>query len=234
MATKEQVIANRTFATERYILSTMPVLYLPLWKTDSGESGDSFISSDGGGHLCTVTGATWGIQGRDFNPATPDWIEIPAAVTQLDFTSGAFSFIFTIDVDDLSDGRTLIGHEITSQTGYLARIDTDGSVVFFTFQTAANQVSISTAGDFVINTRYTVGITRDGASVRLYRNGVDVTNTVGVHIDPVSSASKVYIGIRGNEVDDSFDGVIGTVLAYNRALSAIEHIEIHNRLEWRT
>ena len=38
------------------------VLYLPLGKRD----GDSFISEDRYGHLATVTGATWGLQGRTF------------------------------------------------------------------------------------------------------------------------------------------------------------------------
>jgi len=41
---------KRQIATERYILSTMPVLYIPLWKRD----GDIFISGDGIGHVCTV------------------------------------------------------------------------------------------------------------------------------------------------------------------------------------
>ncbi|KKL80876.1 hypothetical protein LCGC14_2000330 [marine sediment metagenome] len=36
LATKERIIADRQFATERYILSTMPVLYLPLHRLDSG------------------------------------------------------------------------------------------------------------------------------------------------------------------------------------------------------
>lgn len=59
-ATKERIIADRQFATERYILSTLPVLYLPLYRLD----GASFLSADGIGHLCSVTGALWTPQGR--------------------------------------------------------------------------------------------------------------------------------------------------------------------------
>ena len=70
MATKEQIIAQRSISTERYILSTMPVLYLPLGKTDSGKSGDSFISSDGHGHTCTATSTPWTLRGRDFDGAS--------------------------------------------------------------------------------------------------------------------------------------------------------------------
>ena len=56
---------------ERFILSTRPVLWLPLYRKD----GDTILSSDGYGHLCTVTGALWTPQGRTFDGAS--YISIP-------------------------------------------------------------------------------------------------------------------------------------------------------------
>src|SRR3990167_4532430 len=57
LATKERITAHRLFSTRRYILSTLPVLYI------SGRRDfqwtDQFLSDDGYGHLCTVTGALW-------------------------------------------------------------------------------------------------------------------------------------------------------------------------------
>lgn len=67
LATKERIIAERSISTERYILSTMPVLYLPLYRLDSGDSGGSFISADGAGYTGTVTGALLSQGGRLFD-----------------------------------------------------------------------------------------------------------------------------------------------------------------------
>src|SRR3990167_5915362 len=52
------------------------VLYLPLWKKD----GSSFMSDDAYGHLATVTGATWGSQGRTFD-GVDDLIEANTVTT---------------------------------------------------------------------------------------------------------------------------------------------------------
>ena len=80
LATKERIIADRQFATERYILSTLPSLYLPLHRLDSGDSGGKFISADGHGRVCTVTGALISQGGRTFD-GSDDKIIIPSADT---------------------------------------------------------------------------------------------------------------------------------------------------------
>ena len=53
-----------------------------------------------------ITGAVWaaGLHGYclDFDPTIPSYVEIPAAHTQLDFTSEDFSLIARIYIDDLS------------------------------------------------------------------------------------------------------------------------------------
>ncbi len=52
---------SQELETERYILSTMPVLYAPLWKFNSTSH-----SSDSNGHLCTVVGTPRSLRGRTF------------------------------------------------------------------------------------------------------------------------------------------------------------------------
>jgi len=46
-------------------------LYLPLYELD----GSSFMSKDACGHICLVTGALWGSQGRTFDGGD-DYIDI--------------------------------------------------------------------------------------------------------------------------------------------------------------
>lgn len=74
LATKGRTTAQRQFDTERYILQSLPALYLPLWKRD----GASFMSDDGYGHICTNYGSLWTPQGRQFGPTVrDDYISIP-------------------------------------------------------------------------------------------------------------------------------------------------------------
>ena len=47
-------------------------LYLPLWKLD----GNSFMSKDAYGHLCTNYGSLWTPQGRKFD-GVDDYVEVP-------------------------------------------------------------------------------------------------------------------------------------------------------------
>jgi len=106
LATKERIIAQRQFETERYILSTNPFFYAPLYKLD----GSSFSSQDGGGHLCTVTGALWTLQGRLFDTDAGDFIALPSAVYQAfantnDFTMEAWAH--------LPDPANLKGYTLT-------------------------------------------------------------------------------------------------------------------------
>ena len=61
-----------------FIFDPSMVLYLPLYELD----GASFMSKDAYGHLCTVTGALWTSQGRDFD-GIDDSITLPTAFDSL-------------------------------------------------------------------------------------------------------------------------------------------------------
>jgi hypothetical protein len=51
------------------------VLYLPF--ADHDMAGSTIISKDLNAHSCTVTGATWGSQGRSFDSTYDDFISVP-------------------------------------------------------------------------------------------------------------------------------------------------------------
>jgi len=230
MATKEQVIAQRTIATERYILLTMPVLYLPLYRLD----GASFTSADGHGHTCTVTSATWGMQGRNFNSATPDYIEIPATSTQFNFTSGDFSIIMAVKLDSLAAIVELFCRGAFQVDGWRFAINAAGGLFLTTNQTpAANQDTSSSNGDIVATNWHTVGATRAGAAVKLYKNGVDVTSATNTHVNPTTCARTAKIGVYDDKVSNPLDGIIGEVCIYNRALTPIEIQQNYIQTCWR-
>lgn len=183
-----------------------------------------------------ITGATWatGLHGKclDFNPATPSYVEIPASHTQLNFTSESFSIVIRIKVDDLSTIRNLFQRGLGPGDGYYWLIQMNGAMNFLTYAGAVGQTSASSVGSIATGNWYTVGISRTGASVRVYVNGVDDTSVAGVHIDPLTCARTAKIGIHDDKANRPFDGKIEFLRVFGGiALSASEHLAYHNALK---
>jgi len=183
----------------------------------------------------TIVGAVpaAGVHGYclDFDPTIPSYVEIPAAHTQLNFIAEDFSVVMRVNMDDTTISRWLFirGREIVD--GWGIRMDAGGRVRAFTWQTPATQQSMTNPGDFVIATDYTVGLTRSGASCRIYRNGVDRTALPDVHINPLTCARSAKIGVYDNLVGNPFDGKIEFCRVFrNIALTTSEHLAWHNAL----
>ncbi len=198
------------------------VLYLPLYELD----GASFMSKDAYGHLCTVTGALWTPYGRIF-AGGDDFIELLGVTTQLNFTSGDFSMIAPIKVDDSTLKEYIFSRGAVSATGYRWWLETNGAIYFTTHQAAAQQHTSSDAGKVVTATWQTLGVSRSGASVKLYNNGIDATSTAGNHTNPASSSETVKIGIHNDKIASPFYGTMNFVLVYSKALTQPEHMNIH-------
>lgn len=172
------------------------------------------------------------ISGLDFVSATPSYVEIPAAYTQLNFTSEKFSGIVRLKVDSVAVIRTIFLSGEQDVSGYWWFILTDGSVALDTSQLGAYQRTNSSASDIVIATRYTIGFSRDGTSVKLYVNGVDVNSTVGDHTNPATSTDKYYIGYYKPGATYPFDGKIEFLRVFGGiALPATAHLWFHNALK---
>ena len=205
------------------------VLYLPLWAL----KGDAFKSIDPFGHECDVTGATWGSQGRTFDG--DDYIEITNEVNSvLNFTDGDFSIIARVYFDDLSSKPIFVTRGVYNGDGYLIQARDTGSLDFYTNQFGGAQKTTSAVDEVTTNTWYTVGVSRSGASVAIYKDGVDVTSAPDSHIDPDSSARSTKIGVHDDKSSFLLDGTISEVQFYDKALSTAGHLSIHNHLKWRT
>ncbi len=238
--TKEQIIAQRSISTERYILSTMPVLYLPLWKTDSGKSGDSLISSDGHGHTCTVTGAPWTPRGRDFDGAS-GLLTVPDATSiQNIFDDGGTIEVW---VNARSDGEGDEGSiaDKTRWSFYLANEDTGKVkvVLWCNFDGATNGTWITTSTEVTLNKWVHITLTyNSGATANdaiIYINGAVVALTEsatpdGTRVTDVGSDLTI-----GNFSTDAFtfDGIIDEVRLYTRMLNPQEIQRDYLVSEWR-
>ncbi|MBA7700187.1 hypothetical protein ES703_108896 [subsurface metagenome] len=192
------------------------------WHLDEKSGALAYDSSKyaTNGVIVGATPTTGLIDGAQY--FTPNaYIEI--TTPQLNFTSQDFSLVAMVKVDDLTDGRLIFCRGRASQDGCYIFIQTNGSVYVATNQAAARQASTSSAGAIVPGLWYTVGFSRNGASIRIYINGVDDTPSPGSHIDPLTCARSAKIGIYDNLALYPFDGIIDHFIIYNRALDATEH-----------
>ena len=180
-----------------------------------------------------ITGATWvrqanGLWGLDFDSATPDYVEVTCP--QCNFTSEDFSIVARVTLDSLASEPRVFCRGYSSADGYDLFVQTNGSQVIRTSQGAVSQDSKTPAGSIAINTKYTYGLSRIGTSCKLFRDGVDITSVIGAHTDPLTCNRTTKIGVYDNKVSAPFDGQISFLRVYNRALSAGEHLQIHNEL----
>ena len=186
---------------------------------EEGIGGDMTYDRSRRGHQMTLHNTpTWlqeasGLTVLYLDHTVPEWLDASAADTntELNFTTQDFSIGAWINVDDLSDNRMILCRGLLDTDGYHCAILMDGTIVLYTNQAAAggqNQSSYSAAGEIVTGTWYLVGFTRHGAAVNVYKNGLNVTGTHGVHVDPDASARELHIGIHDNEADSPFGGMM--------------------------
>lgn len=207
------------------------VLYAPLWSPYL--KGTVFKSQDLYRHTCTVTGATWGSTGRVFDGN--DYIEVNPTPTQLDFTTGDFSFAMWIKPTTIAgDDRSLIYRGSYQVDGWYCYLASTGAITFTTNQLAARQNSASSAGDFVINEWAFLTVTRIGSTCKIYKNVADITFTgPGAHTNPATSSRTVKIGIADDKASDPYIGIMGEHWVFNRAITTAEMTNILNVTKWR-
>lgn len=183
----------------------------------------------------TIHGATVadGLHGKclDFDSTIPSYVEIPASHTQLDFQAEDFSLIAGVYIDDLTSHRHLFQRGLAEVDGYYSYINKNGAFYTLTNQLGSLQLSASTPGGITTGAWFTLGCSRNGASIRIYVNGIDDTSTLMAHIDPATCVRSAKIGVHDNKVSNPFDGKIEFLRVFGGvALSASEHLAYHNAL----
>ena len=182
-----------------------------------------------------IVGASWatGLHGKalDFDPTLPCYVEIPAAHTQLNFTSEDFSIVARVRVDSFAGDILLFIRGSFNSDGYYVGLVNPGIIQILTSQSGAYQYSQTASNTLLTSTWYTVGISRAGSSIIPFRNGVDVHSLEGVHINPASSSRTAKVGINDNKTSNPFDGKIEFLRIFGGiALSASAHLAWHNFL----
>ena len=172
----------------------------------------------------------------DFNEATPDFMEASAIATgNLDFMGQSFSMAAWVRVDDFSNDHYLWERGLLNTDGYYWYIDQNGALMFVTNQgTPANQVTYSVAGHIALDTWYLVGMSRNAGSVRLYKNGLDITDgAAATHTDPSTATRKLHFGVDTAEgVANAFAGRAKYPRIWERELISPEHWAMFEMERW--
>ena len=194
-------------------------LYLPLWKLD----GTSLRSEDAHGHLATVIGATWGLQGRTFD-GLDDVITIPSPAA-LNFGTGAFTLeVWAKLAVVANDYRNII-----------RKGGAEGFIIRVTGQPA------DTLQAFVAGVALTAAA--PDLNWHLYHLVRDASGAVGLYQDLVlldSDSAPLTVDTAadftlGNNVahTEGWKGIIGEARCYNRDLSLGERLHNYQATKWR-
>ena len=216
------------------------VLYLPLSELD----GDSFRSRDAYGHLCTVTGASWRHEGMYFN-GTDDDVDITNVLSVLASSTGGTILIWFSPVDASpapADKIIAFGDTDSQEFIYLSLKTTSVLESACKVGGTAKWLLIMNSAAFSDNNFYFIGLVHDSTQAKIYVDGISPPQIFTLASDKTawfSDASGIDNGFIGkasnsnNPVQGPFNGTIGDVLIYNRALPPQEIQNIYLATRWK-
>lgn len=204
------------------------IVNIPCWQPEEyAASGGTFTTIDATALVATNTNTVWSADGYVFDG--DDLITLTNNAI-LNFTSENFSFEFWVTFSDVSTNQRVYCRTSGSND--------DGIIIFlngathnlalYTYQAGpAWQSSFTPA--LSASTLYHIVFTRDGASVRAYVNGIDVTQAPGTHVDPDSVAQVATIGRASFAVGEFLLGTLGEFRVYSgKALTPSEVLQNYN------
>ena len=189
------------------------------WTFDEGNGLTAYDESD------NSNDGTLKSSGLDFDGVN-DYVDV-GNNSSLKITDGDITIEAWVKPDSLAADNRVFANFVYMQNGYAMNIFSDGRFYLGTWQSSAQQSTISSVGAVTVGNWNHLVVTRTGATSKTYRNGVDVTTTSGSHIDPVSSTVNARIG-NDNSNSWPFDGKIDEVRIYNTDLSAAEIARHYN------
>ncbi len=202
------------------------VLYLPLYESD----GDVFMSRDAYGHTCTVTDATWGMQGRTFSGS--ENIDCGDG-TSLDLTAD-----FTIEVwvnasafDSAPAATFICGRDDGAGRNFWMQCVGDYLNVVVLIGGSVKGLTDTTIQLSTGNWYHLIGV-RDGNTLRTFVNTVaGDTLATGAGATDNDDVSLVIGETAGGT--KGWEGIIGEVRGYNRALNPLEIQHNYLSTKWR-
>ncbi len=212
------------------------VLYAPLWHEKL--QGSPFLTLDHNHHSCTVTGATWGPQGRTFD-GVANVITIPDAASLRLTAPLTMSFwVYRASLyNSASAKREYLINKLNTNLGYVLRFEiSDGRMQYVYGYGTGYRAAYSIKASWAVGWWHVTLVQQAADYYALfYVNGV-LDNTTDVANSPVANdATSLELGYTSFDVANSIalNGKMGDVLLYNRALTAGEIMRNYLATRWR-
>ena len=218
----KQAISNG-YAPNDFIVDNSLVLYLPLWAL----KGSTFKSVDRYGHLCTVTGALWKPNGREFDG--DDYIDCSTgAGTALGDGCAAVTVELWFKTDDVTSSAGIFNlGDFSNSEGEVALIIFSNSLIFNMSNVAFSQsfAFTDTASWHHLVAEYT------GSLGKLYLDNVEKishAHSTDLDLNGLKTIIAAYYS-----TSYALDGRVGEVRIYNRVLSVAEITHNYNVTKFR-
>ena len=195
------------------------VLYLPFYEL----YGSSFMSKDAYGHLCTVTGATWGLQGRVFDG--DDHIAVGA--TGLVQEQGTIILWLKVTTFE-SHGAPFSTNDNGGNDAIRCEVGFPGAVKQLTLYDTTMGAQFFTVASF----DNTWGMLTTAWNATNMIGYSDLYKNFDVARDTTVTTNTLVIG-RGFDLSRLLKGVVGEFWGYNRTLSIVEIAHIRAATKWR-
>lgn len=204
-------------------------LHLPLYEMD----GAAFNSKDAYGHLATVTGALWRLDGRLFD-GVDDRITVPShsSFENLFDGGGTIAAVFNPSSDGENDSGVIVETGYSPEVkGWEVRLSSEAAgfvkVVFGHRFTLSSGGWASSDAVFPIGSKSLIMVTYNADSTGntpvFYHNGVSIGITTSSPLGTRKSDAGEDIRVGSNsDGTRAFDGVISEVRAFSRMLSPLE------------
>ena len=216
------------------------VLYLPLYLLDAAD-GQSFMSKDKYGHLCTVTGAIWTPQGRTADGNDKIVVPTTASIAGL---SPLSILVWAKSSNTEAAWRGLVNKYATSNREWLFDIWGQTAAPRFRFivydeSANANILTEYNGSDINDGSWHLLAGTWDGGTVGsgidLYRDAILLTTTdgsTGTLVAIEALAADVQIFTQLNDAS-YYIGDVGGVWICNKKLTPLEIQNIYLATKWR-
>ncbi len=141
------------------------------------------------------------------------------------FSVSYWVFVNSFTTNQANQGPVVFYKGNFNENGYYSQINNDGGFAFVT-NNGSNQISFSMTGIVRLKKWHHISIARNGSSVRLYCDGIDVTLTPGTHQNPSASSRDFYLANYNNFIFANIQ--ISQFLLHTRALTQQEVSQNYN------
>ena len=221
----------------RFLFDSSLALYLPLWHPELKDS--TIISKDLNAHSCTVTDATWGIQGRTLD-GVDDKISCPDSPVY-DLTSNILTIIGWVNpTSDTTAYAGLVSNQDTDKVGGFLLDRNNESTTQYRFaygRTTGWNIALRVGGgDYALTLTNGVwqqfAITWSGAVVLGYING-SLQNTCSIGTQAFTNGDKTMNIGSSPIAGRPWKGIFGEVLIYKSLFSASAVSNYCQVTKWR-